>query len=484
MLCCAFAALFTATPGCLLYQNYYTQPLTPAGVKQQLDVRTEDIEKIQPIAWNAQFLPQPDGVQFADGISPDEAAYVAVQVNPGLRTIRDQRGLAVAQVIQAGILPNPQFGFNSDSPSFGATAGTVTADTETLSWDVSKLYPLRAKIQSAVVAADSVDLEIAWQEWLVAQSARQAVFDLFAVRQQIAKLEEAEKVLRDNLKLVQKAAKEGNLTLVELSAAASATATIRTSVLAAVQTERRQRLQLNRVLGLPAGVLVELQNNISLPTGGSPPDESELYPLLDVRLDLESLRRGYESQDRAFRAAVAAQIPTTNLAVTRARDTGNVGTWGAGLVIDVPLFNRNQGFVALERAKRNKMYDHYTQSVFEGRSDIALAVAKLRVVEEQIDATQKAVASLNELVKTYNEVVRAGSGNVLVYYQAFNNLAQSRVQLIQLQQQFIDAWITLEIAVGQQISIPQTELPEVLPTTPGELQAVPLDPTNEAERQP
>ncbi len=454
---CAFIICFTmsltASSGCTAYQRYHPRPLTAAGVQQQLDVRGEEIGQVRPCAGHAQLLPSSDGVRIEDGLTPNKAAYVAVIGNPGLRAIRDQRGLANAQVIQAGILPNPQFGASFDSPSFGATEGTITADTEFVSWDVSKLCPRDAKIQSALAAADAVDWKIAWQEWLVAQSARQAVFDLVALREQIVKLEEAEKLLETNLDLVQKAVKEGNLTLVELAAASSASAKIRTEVLAVIQTERLQRLRLNRILGQRADAPVKLAANITLPVGGSPPDSSKLYALLDKRFDLVSKRRDYESQEQTFRAAVAAQVPTTNLSATRMRDTGNVGTWGAGVVIDLPLFNRNQGAVALAIATRDQMYDQYIQSVFEGRSDIAMAVAKLRVVEERIDATQKEVESLSELVKTYDEVVKKGAGNVLVYYQAFNNLAQSRVQLIQLQREFIDAWISLEVAVGGHIPI-------------------------------
>ncbi len=460
---CAFVVWLAVISGCIPCQEYYARPLTQTAVQQQLDVRETDFEHVQACACQSQLLPQPEGVKFSDGLSPDEAAYVAVLANPGLRTIRDQRGLAQAQVIQAGILPNPQFGFNSDSPSFGATAGTVTADTESLSWDVSKLNSRSAKMRSAFAAAAAVDWEIARQEWLVAQEARQAVFDLVAIRQQIMKLEEAEKLLQANLKLVEKAEKEGNLTLVDLSAATSASATIHTNVLAAIQQERQRQLMLNRVLGLPTDAGVTLQDDITLPIGGSPPDAVELYSLLDERFDLVSMRCAYDSQDQALRAAVAAQVPATTIAVTRARDTGDVGTWGAGVAVDVPLFDRNQGNVALERASRDKMYDQYLQSVFEVRNDVDMAVAKLRVIVEQIDATEKSVASLEKLVETYDEVVKRGAGNVLVYYQAFNDLAQSRVRLIQLQNDFVDAWIALEIAIGERLELPQPQPSEPLP---------------------
>jgi len=46
-------------------------------------------------------------IDVARGIGPDEAAAIALYSNPALRAIRDRRGLAAAQLIQAGILPNP-----------------------------------------------------------------------------------------------------------------------------------------------------------------------------------------------------------------------------------------------------------------------------------------------------------------------------------------------------------------------------------------
>ena len=49
-----------------------------------------------------------------DGFTPDELAVMAVIVSPGLRALRDQRGVAQAQVLQAGLLPNPQLGYTFD----------------------------------------------------------------------------------------------------------------------------------------------------------------------------------------------------------------------------------------------------------------------------------------------------------------------------------------------------------------------------------
>ena len=51
--------------------------------------------------------PERLSVDLRRGIGPDDAATIALYSNPALRAIRDRRGLAAAQLIQAGILPNP-----------------------------------------------------------------------------------------------------------------------------------------------------------------------------------------------------------------------------------------------------------------------------------------------------------------------------------------------------------------------------------------
>lgn len=51
--------------------------------------------------------PEPLAIDLRRGIVPDEAAAIALYSNPALRAIRDRRGLAAAQLVQAGILPNP-----------------------------------------------------------------------------------------------------------------------------------------------------------------------------------------------------------------------------------------------------------------------------------------------------------------------------------------------------------------------------------------
>src|SRR2546430_17017782 len=68
--------------------------------------------------------PEQLSVDLRRGIGPDDAATIALYSNPALRAIRDRRGLAAAQLIQAGILPNPVVSYARDFVTGGSTAGT------------------------------------------------------------------------------------------------------------------------------------------------------------------------------------------------------------------------------------------------------------------------------------------------------------------------------------------------------------------------
>src|SRR6266404_7420473 len=120
-------------------------------------------------------------VDLRSGIGPDEAATIAVYANPALRAIRDRRGLAAAQLIQAGILPNPVVSYARDFVTGGNTAGAVTAYNFTAAWELSSLIPFLPKQTAARKNFGSVDLDVAWQEWQIAVNARTAVYRVLAL---------------------------------------------------------------------------------------------------------------------------------------------------------------------------------------------------------------------------------------------------------------------------------------------------------------
>src|SRR5439155_13417156 len=96
-------------------------------------------------------------VDFHRGMGPDDASAIALYSNPALRAIRDRRGLAAAQLIQAGILRNPVVSYARDYVTGGNTAGTTTGYNFSAGWELSSLIPFLPKQTAARRNFNSVD---------------------------------------------------------------------------------------------------------------------------------------------------------------------------------------------------------------------------------------------------------------------------------------------------------------------------------------
>lgn len=384
------------------------------------------------------------------GIGPDEAATIALYSNPALRAIRDRRGLAMAQLIQARILPNVVVSYARDYVTGGNTAGAVTAYNLSAGWEFSALVPFLPKQTAARKNLGSVDLDIAWQEWQMAENARTAVYRVIALDAQVVRAREGNRGLQESTDAVRQAVDAHEKTVLDLAAVESASQDSRATMLALEQDLERQRLGLNKILGVEPQMKVHLRDGLTLPTHLDLPDEHDLlYNIESRRLDLLGLQQGYESQDAIARAAILAQFPKMSVGFVRAKDNTNVQSSGFNVAVDVPIFDRNQGVIATERATRQRLLDEYKQRVFEARSDIAVAIADIRALDRQVAAGQEALPVLERLVDSAQKAREQGNADVLSYYTARNNLLQKRIQLIKLQEQLLEANTALEIASGR-----------------------------------
>ncbi|MGI8956052.1 MAG: TolC family protein [Chthoniobacterales bacterium] len=445
-ICLAVPALFG---GCAIYHR---SPLDRSVVEGAL--RPPSLGKLQ-IAANQIQHPLLAPVRFTPhaGLNPDQAAILAVLINPSLRAARNRRGVAAAELFRAGILPNPQITGSADFVTGGTIVpGLVTGYGVGASWDFQALIRLGANRAAARANVESVTLDIAWLEWQTAQGAKLAVYRVVADEEQLAHAREVDARLEKNLDVVQKATAAHELTEVELATASVASQDAHAIVLGLEKDLADQRLALKKAIGLSPDATVQLRAGISLPSHVSTPSYSSLTNNLEERrLDLLALKKGYESQEEKVRAAILAQFPRINVGFNRLSDTSNVHTIGPAVTIDLPVFDRAQGTIAFERATRQKLRDEYFDRIFFARSDVAMALADIHALEKQISAAEAALPVLQHLVDVYELAAQQGNVNAFDYYSAQNNSNQKTIQILKLKQQLIETRIALELAAGQYI---------------------------------
>ena len=438
------SALLVAT-GC---QSYTPKQLTEERVDQALAI--PGIDELAGLVQQSQHpLLPPMTVKLDDGVDPDEAMALAVVLNPSLRVERARRGIAAAQTIQAGLLPNPQLSLSADVPVGGATAGTYNALGAGLSWDIGALIEHRANLDAAQLDERATLLDVVWQEWQVASAARLAVFQAAWQGRACDELQmavDASTRTRDQLRqaLDAEEATKQQLDAAELT---------RHGYVAQLRAAERARgsavLSAKRALGLPPDADVGFVFAASSHTVDAPAAVELFDQARNNRPDLLALHAGYEAQEQRVRAAVLAQFPRLSVGLNAARDTGNVQTIGLGVNIDLPVFDRSQGRIASERATRELLFQEYTGRVFVLRAELFAVVKEIELLDKEIAAQQVYADEANSLVKTIDAQRQQQLIDLVTADQFRNNAVAARLELLALEQRRGELWITLQTVAGQ-----------------------------------
>lgn len=437
-------ALLTAG-GCTTYR---AQQLDLAAVNRALEIPEPEAIRVSASAIQHPIL-HPLAFDLSDGLSADEAAILAVITNPTLRAQRGKRQVAQAQLLQAGLLPNPQVSASFDQPVGGSTAGTMTGWGLGLDYDLTTLITRGAEIDASKAEAASVDLDVAWAEWQAAEEAKLHVARLTWLRRQYDEAAAAQQRAEQTTSSIRQALREGMITQTELDAAETELQRFKLTTLETENAMDSERLDLNLSIGFPSEVIMAIQDG---PIAAAPmqPSPQQIASNLEIRrLDLIALRLGYQSQESKLRAAVLSQFPKITVGVNGASDTSNVITAGMGVTLELPIFDRAQGRIAIEKATRQQLFDEYVARSFEARSDIAKLYSRLHSVTKRIEATDAYVDRLQALQTTYSNAVKAGAADVLNLYQVQNTLADTRLEALKLRQEQAELLIGLEVAQGQ-----------------------------------
>jgi outer membrane protein TolC len=443
-----WGALTALLAGCAHYDGK-PGALSAASVATALEAPSLDHLRIAASKIEHPLLP-PLVIDGRDGFTPDEVALIAVLASPQLRALRDQHGVAQAQVLQAGILPNPQLGYTLDQPHGNSDPSLVSGRNLGLSWDFTSLLGRSDRLAGARAAAAALDLDIAWQEWQTAQSARLSAFRLLALQQRLPLVRQIESDLAETVAAIKQASARGHLTALDLTTATDLWIAAQNNRYAAEQEDRTERSALNVALGLPAGADLALKPAAAFPA--LPPQVTPatlLEGLEKRRLDLVALTLGYESNEAGLRAAVKAQFPRIGLSIAKTNDTSNVRTHTYGVTVDLPLFDRNHGAIAAGQATRRQLFDEYIARVAEARADVTLIFANLAAAQAQLAAATDSLPEWERLVAAYAKALETRNADVTAYREARSTLATHRLEQAVLQQQVLELEVALEIATGR-----------------------------------
>lgn len=428
-------ALALLLAGCA---SYTPRPLatTPSG--SDIAALSRDAATI-----DRPFL-KPTNIDLAAPLDDNAIAVIAVLGNPDLKAMRTKAGVADAQVFSARLLPDPTFSLGFGGILSGPDPFNEIASG--LGLDLNALRTGKVRRQAAEAQAKQVRLDLAWAEWQTAGQARLQAVRIRRLEAAITLLkigaDGAQSLLDRNLR----AAARGDVASSNVQAARADAVASQDKLTTAERDLDAARLELVKLLGLPPQTTLRLAPMVEADPAI---DAAKLNQVaLDNRADLQALREGYNAQEAAVHKAILDQFPSLALNLNFTRDTGGNNILGPTVDFTLPLWNRNRGGIAVERATREQLKAEYDARLFQTRADIAAAASAVTVARRQRDAIRVQLPELERLAKVSRAAATRGDVSRATAEAAEGTLGDKRVELATANQTIDEAMIALELLTG------------------------------------
>jgi cobalt-zinc-cadmium efflux system outer membrane protein len=405
----------------------------------------------------------PNGANLADGLAEDEAVLVALWNNAALAEQLAQVGVARGDLIQAGLLPNPELWY-----VFSATGKPYRYALD-IPLEALWLRPIR--VAAASREADRICHLVTQAGLNLIRDTRQAYADLLLAHGRLA-------VANDALRLRERIAQLANARLQAGDVSVQEEAITKIDALTASQDVARlafdvalaeERLRNLMGTGLDRAPLV--------PSDSPPPRQPDLDVQLLVtdalasRPDLLSAGEGIAAAEERLRLTRSDWFRLLGILDGSAGElTGH--EFSPGLRVTLPVFHWNGGNIARAQAERDRalwrwqvVRDQITMDVQQAHARYLQAARELEILEGKV------APEVETGVRRAEAAYQAGDTSYLLVLESTRQVLDSRLRRVQLWAELRRAWAELERSVGRRLADPVPPggiepLPEARLTTP------------------
>lgn len=328
---------------------------------------------------------QPDGQQLTLDAAIQQALEADPQIHAGVEAVRQ----AEADVVTADLPPNPSL----------STGGTLmplnrpfTVDRQggPPQFDVGMSFPvdwfLFGKRAAAVMAAEKgVDVAAAGFSELVRQriagtiaafyDVLEAQSSLALAREDFNNLSEVEKITANRVEL-------GGVGTVELDRVRLSIFSSRREVRAREVALEGAFSRLRSFLGYTQAIPLKINGSLDVPSPIAPLDSTEVLAMAEEnRPDIQALKYQVTQAEANIELAEASAYPvvTPKAGYTRQFQEKAIGypdanSWGIGVDMTLPLFDRNQGNIAKARSAKVQSELNLSAQLVNLRAEIEQAI--------------------------------------------------------------------------------------------------------------
>lgn len=390
---------------------------------------------------------------LAKTLTADNAVQVALLNNPGLQATYAELGIAEADLVQAGRLPNPGFDFKRTRQG-----GDVISE-RTLTFSVINLLTLPLAKRLEAQKFEQVKLEVTNEVLKIAAETRKAYFEAVAAQQAVLYAKQVSLASEAGADLAKRMAVAGNWSKLDEARELTFTAEANAGIAKAKQTAVATREQLTRLMGLPGSdPQFKLPARLpDLPARAVNLKNAESYALQN-RLDIQAAK-----QQTAALAASLGLTRTTrfvsalDLGYASDTETGKKTANGYQIDVGIPLFDWGDARVAKAEALYMQSAHRLSEIAIDARSEVRGSYQQYRTAFELAKQYRDTILPLRKRISDENLLRYNG-----MLISVFELLADSREQVMSVSgyiEALKDYWIAetdLQAALGGNLPNSQT----------------------------
>lgn len=428
-----------------------------ADVSKEVEARTG--HKLNP-ATKPSELSLPEGVSLDDGITEDEAVAIALWNNPALQAELTAMGLARAEVIQAGQLSNPQL-----TMIFPFSARVLEA---VANWPFEALWQRPKRVAAAKLELDRVEETLVSRALDLVRNVRLAYVDYASARLRAGLAEGMARERREIATIVNARFRAGDISELETSASVVDARLAEEQVTRFTQEGELAKERLRALLGFALGatsfdiIVPSANQSIGVKTSAPSRDGTDstnasitmdtlIKQALEARPELKAAELAIEAAGQRAKWERSRIIAVHAIAKEYGRG-GNGYEQGPGALIELPIFNRNQGGVSRAEAE----IERAAKQLIAARQGVAAEVREAYTLLAQAREAQqlwrsRTLPPLEEDIRRVERAYRSGEVSYLFVLETTRRLTDARLREADFQAATARALAQLERSVGRRL---------------------------------
>jgi outer membrane protein, heavy metal efflux system len=409
---------------------------------------------------------------LASELTPERAVEIALFNSPALQATYERLGIAQADLVQAGLFPNPVL---HASVRFGVAGPGPGAELSLLQDFIRMLeVPLRKRVAAAEFEAAKLD--VAHEVIDLAANVKAAFYTLQGAEQMLELRQTVARATELSADIASRQHEVGNITDLDLGNERALAEEAKLDLARAEVDVLADREELNTLLGLwgPNTAWKIAPRLPALPTEEMPRHGLESMAV-SQRLDLAAARQAVEVQARSLGLArVTALFPDGVFGGEAEREPDGEWTAGPAIEFSVPVFDQGQAAVARAVAELRERQRRYAALAIHIRSQARRADTRMESARRRAAYYEKIVLPLRHQ-------------NVAQAQRQYNGMQIGVFQLLQAKRDEIEAGRNY-VETLNEYWLARTELERAvggdLPAGPTPPSATPGTTTGEPSEQP